>query len=105
MATTIDLVSGGRFDLGLGAGWYEPEFEAFGYEFGSTGDRFSTLEEYVRAVEALSEVGEAEIAAVEKDGYQIVVRGHSEHALDRRAVAARIRAACLERLRRENILG
>src|SRR5205085_1926113 len=53
----------------------------------------------VRAVEALSDVGQAEIAAVEKDGYQIVVRGHSEHPLDRRAVAARIRAACLERLR------
>jgi hypothetical protein len=50
-------------------------------------------------------VGEVEVAAVEKDGYQIVVRTHAEHPLDRRAVAARIRAACLERLRRENILG
>jgi hypothetical protein len=42
---------------------------------------------------------------VEKDGYQILVRAHAEHPLDRREVAARIRATCVERLRRENILG
>jgi small-conductance mechanosensitive channel len=58
-----------------------------------------------RALEALSEVGDAEVGAVEKDGYQILVRTHAEHPLDRRAVAARIRAACVERLKRENILG
>jgi small-conductance mechanosensitive channel len=58
-----------------------------------------------RALEALSEVGEAEVAAIEKDGYQVLVRVHAENPLDRRAVAARIRAACVERLRRENILG
>jgi small-conductance mechanosensitive channel len=58
-----------------------------------------------RALETLSELGEAEVAAVEKDGYQIVVRAKAENPLDRRAVAARIRAACVERLRRENILG
>jgi probable F420-dependent oxidoreductase len=53
MATAIDLASGGRFDLGIGAGWYEPEFEAFGYEFSSTGDRFALLEESVRVVAGL----------------------------------------------------
>lgn len=60
-----------------------------------------------RAVEALSSMEdiEVEVAAVEKDGYQILVRAHAEHPLDRRTVAARIRAACVERLRRENILG
>jgi small-conductance mechanosensitive channel len=58
-----------------------------------------------RALEALSEVGEAEVSAVEKDGYQVLVRVQTENPLDRRAVAARIRAACVERLRRENILG
>jgi small-conductance mechanosensitive channel len=58
-----------------------------------------------RALEALSEVGDAEVAAVEKDGYQILVRAHAEHPLDRRELAARIRATCVERLRRENILG
>jgi alkanesulfonate monooxygenase SsuD/methylene tetrahydromethanopterin reductase-like flavin-dependent oxidoreductase (luciferase family) len=53
MATSIDLASEGRFDLGLGAGWYEGEFQAFGYEFGSIGDRFSMLEESVQVVTAL----------------------------------------------------
>jgi len=33
MANTIDEISGGRFVLGLGAGWSEPEFSAFGFEF------------------------------------------------------------------------
>ena len=58
-----------------------------------------------RVLAALSELGEVEVAAVEKDGYQILVRAHAEHPLDRRALAARIRVACVERLRRENILG
>jgi small-conductance mechanosensitive channel len=58
-----------------------------------------------RALEALAELGEVEVAAVEKDGYQILVRAHADHPLDRRELAARIRAACVERLRRENILG
>jgi small-conductance mechanosensitive channel len=58
-----------------------------------------------RAIEALAEVGEVEVAAIEKDGYQVLVRTHADSPLERRAVAARIRAACVERLRRENILG
>ena len=57
------------------------------------------------ALEALKDVGEVEVAAIDKDGFVLVVRGHAEHPLDRRAVAARIRAACVERLKRENILG
>ena len=58
-----------------------------------------------RALEALSEIGEAEVSAIEKDGYQLVVRTHAESPSERAAVAARIRAACVERLKRENILG
>jgi probable F420-dependent oxidoreductase len=53
MATATDLLSAGRFDLGLGAGWYEREFRSFGYPFGDTGERFRQLEETVRAVRAL----------------------------------------------------
>jgi small-conductance mechanosensitive channel len=58
-----------------------------------------------RALEALAELGEVEVAAIEKDGYQILVRAHAEHPAERRALEARIRAGCVERLRRENILG
>jgi probable F420-dependent oxidoreductase len=52
-ATSIDLVSGGRLDLGLGAGWLAEEFEAFGYRFGSAGERFAVLEEAVEVLEQL----------------------------------------------------
>jgi small-conductance mechanosensitive channel len=58
-----------------------------------------------RAIEALAEVGEVEVASIDKDGYQVLVRTHADNPLERRAVAARIRATCVERLRRENILG
>jgi probable F420-dependent oxidoreductase len=52
-ATSIDLVSGGRLDLGLGAGWMAEEFEAFGYRFGSPGERFVVLEETVEVLKKL----------------------------------------------------
>lgn len=46
MATTLDHVSGGRFVLGLGAGWHPREHEAFGIEFGSGfGERLDRLDE------------------------------------------------------------
>ena len=51
LATTIAALSGGRFDLGLGAGWYEPDFEPFGYRFGEIGERFASLEDLRAAIE------------------------------------------------------
>lgn len=53
MATTIDRLSGGRLDLGLGAGWYADEFEAFGYPFRAASDRFDVLEEVLGYLDAL----------------------------------------------------
>lgn len=40
MADTLDEVSGGRFTLGLGAGWHQPEFDAFGIPFDNKASRF-----------------------------------------------------------------
>ncbi len=54
MAATIDRVSGGRLDLGVGAGWLEEEFTAFAIPFGSLADRFGALEETLVVLAALS---------------------------------------------------
>jgi len=52
-AATIDQISGGRVEIGLGAGWLEQEFEAFGYRFGTVGDRFAALEDAVAIASGL----------------------------------------------------
>ena len=48
MAASIDEISGGRFVLGLGAGWNEPEFRAFGFPFDRLVSRFEESFEIVR---------------------------------------------------------
>ena len=44
-ATTIDHISGGRFELGIGAGWHFWEAKAYGYEFPALPDRLDMLDE------------------------------------------------------------
>src|SRR6478672_9773184 len=48
--TTLDIVSNGRGQLGIGAGWFELEHQAFGYEFGTFSDRFEKLEEALQII-------------------------------------------------------
>jgi F420-dependent oxidoreductase-like protein len=48
--TTLDIVSNGRAQLGIGAGWFELEHTAFGIEFGTFTDRFEKLEESLQIV-------------------------------------------------------
>lgn len=53
MAATLDHASAGRLDLGLGAGWFEPEYTAFGYPYPSPGERRRYFEEYLDAIRLL----------------------------------------------------
>jgi probable F420-dependent oxidoreductase len=55
MAGSLDLLSGGRLDLGLGAGWYEPEYRAAGIEFDPPGDRIRRAGEAVQVIGRLLE--------------------------------------------------
>ena len=53
MAVTLDHISGGRFDLGLGAGWFEPEAEAYGIPLGSIRERCDRFDEGVEVIDSL----------------------------------------------------
>ncbi len=44
MATLLDLATGGRLILGLGAGWYRRDYQEFGYPFGTAAERLANLE-------------------------------------------------------------
>jgi len=48
--TTLDIVSGGRAQLGIGAGWFELEHNSFGIDFGTFTDRFEKMEEALQIV-------------------------------------------------------
>ncbi|WP_158220313.1 TIGR03560 family F420-dependent LLM class oxidoreductase [Kineosporia sp. A_224] len=53
VVATLDVLSGGRAWCGLGAGWYEPEYTAYGYPFGSAAERLDLLEDALQALPLL----------------------------------------------------
>lgn len=57
MAAAIDQLSGGRFVLGVGAGWNVPEHEAFGLPFPPLRQRMDMLEEGIQVIQALTSPG------------------------------------------------
>lgn len=75
-AGTIQQLSGGRFELAVGAGWYQTEFDAFGYGYGSAGERFSMLEEHVEVLHLLLREGPASF-----EGRFFELRGAHNHPL------------------------
>jgi F420-dependent oxidoreductase-like protein len=59
VAATVDIISGGRAEMGIGAGWYEHEWRAYGYGFPSAGDRIAMLDEGVQIMRQLWTTGSA----------------------------------------------
>ncbi|MCR2812316.1 MULTISPECIES: LLM class F420-dependent oxidoreductase [Microbacterium] len=59
VAATVDHVSAGRVEMGIGAGWYEHEWRAYGYGFPRIGDRLAMLAEGVEIMRQAWETGQA----------------------------------------------
>jgi alkanesulfonate monooxygenase SsuD/methylene tetrahydromethanopterin reductase-like flavin-dependent oxidoreductase (luciferase family) len=71
MADSLDEISGGRFILGLGAGWHEPEYAAFGYPFDHRAARF---EEALRIIVPLLREGHVDLAGTYYQAHDAVLR-------------------------------
>jgi F420-dependent oxidoreductase-like protein len=68
VAATVDHVSGGRLEMGIGAGWYEHEWRAYGYGFPGAGERLARLEEGVQIMRQAWTEGVATLAG---EHYQV----------------------------------
>ena len=68
IAATADLISGGRVEMGIGAGWYEHEWRAYGYGFPGPGERLARLDEGVQIMRRLWTEG---VATFEGKHYQV----------------------------------
>jgi F420-dependent oxidoreductase-like protein len=68
VAATVDVISGGRVEMGIGAGWYEHEWRAYGYGFPSAADRLGMLDEGVQVFRQAWTTG---TATVDGKHYQI----------------------------------
>jgi F420-dependent oxidoreductase-like protein len=68
VAATVDVISGGRAEMGIGAGWYEHEWRAYGYGFPGAGDRIGQLDEGVQIMRQLWTAG---TATLDGEHYQV----------------------------------
>ena len=59
VAATVDLISGGRLEMGIGAGWYEHEWRAYGYGFPDAPERLRMLREGVEIMHQAWTTGRA----------------------------------------------
>ncbi len=67
----VDAMSGGRVEIGLGAGWYDAEHTAYGVPFPPVGERFERLEEQFQILEGLWGTPEGETFSFEGRHYQL----------------------------------
>jgi F420-dependent oxidoreductase-like protein len=68
VAATVDIVSGGRVEMGIGAGWYEHEWRAYGYGFPRIGERLGRLRE---GVEIMRQAWTTGTATLDGEHYQV----------------------------------
>jgi F420-dependent oxidoreductase-like protein len=68
VAATVDIVSEGRVEMGIGGGWYEHEWRAYGYGFPRAGERLARLREGVEILRQMWTTGEATLAG---EHYQV----------------------------------
>jgi len=82
-AMTIDRLSGGRLELGLGAGWLKAEYDAIGVKFDEPGMRIDRLADIVEAIRAYSAEGEINVdnASVRWRGFEGVPKPLSKPPL------------------------
>ena len=59
LASTLDVISNGRFEIGIGAGWKKDEWIAYGYGFPPIGERISTFEEHLEVISRMIAPGHA----------------------------------------------
>lgn len=60
--STMDVISGGRMELGIGAGWKRDEWEAYGFGFPGARERLRTLGDHLEVIEAMFAPGRASVA-------------------------------------------
>ena len=88
---TLDRISGGRLDVGLGAGWYPPEYEAVGLDFPPPGQRLARLAEAVEVVRGLlgKTDGRKATPGTVRGDFSLSNRENLTHGSDSRESAAR----------------
>jgi F420-dependent oxidoreductase-like protein len=70
LASTIDVISDGRFEIGIGAGWKKDEWLAYGYGFPPIGERIDTFAEHLEVITRMIAPGRATF-----EGQRVHVRG------------------------------